>query len=349
MQEILDAQDPRVVEETLRMPLSVFSSLQAVMLERCLLSSSKDVDISEKLAIFLVAVGHGHSNGWLQVRFQRSEKTISNIFDEVLRAMMRLSSDYICLPASDQKLASRIRDDSKYYPYFKDCLGALDGTHIDAYLPGEKRILAYRNRKGRFTQNVLTVCSFDMEFVYVLAGWEGSAEDARVLRDAVWDKGFSVPPGKYYLGDAMYSNSEIVLAPYRGVRYHFNEKALASFKPANHKELFNMRHDSLRNVVDRSVEALKKRFQVLQKPPEYPYETQVELIGALCGLNNFIRQESMEEGVIFEHGPVDIDNDLSKNNSRGAISTSISSAMGEKRDKIAEAMWEEYQTNLQRS
>ena len=33
-------------------------------------------------------------------------------------------------------------------------------------------------------QNVLTAISFNLKFTYVLAGWEGSAHDSRVLNDA---------------------------------------------------------------------------------------------------------------------------------------------------------------------
>ena len=43
----------------------------------------------------------------------------------------------------------------------------------------------YRDRKGNLSQNVLGVCSFDYKFQYVLAGWEGSAADSRVLASAL--------------------------------------------------------------------------------------------------------------------------------------------------------------------
>ena len=43
----------------------------------------------------------------------------------------------------------------------------------------------YRTRKGTISINVLGVCSPDMEFIYVLPGWEGSAHDGRVLRNAI--------------------------------------------------------------------------------------------------------------------------------------------------------------------
>ena len=68
-------------------------------------------------------------------------------------------------------------------PYFKDCIGALDGTHIEAHVSLSEQP-RYRNRKGTLSQNVLAACNFDLSFVYVLPGWEGSAHDGRVLSDA---------------------------------------------------------------------------------------------------------------------------------------------------------------------
>ncbi|KAK4403144.1 hypothetical protein Sango_1055100 [Sesamum angolense] len=51
---------------------------------------------------------------------------------------------------------------------------------------------------------------------YVLSGWEGSAADGRVLRDAVHRPvGVKVPTGNYYLCDNGYGNVEGFLTPYR--------------------------------------------------------------------------------------------------------------------------------------
>ena len=43
----------------------------------------------------------------------------------------------------------------------------------------------YMNRKEEIATNVLGVCKQDMEFIYVLLGWEGLIANGRVLRDAV--------------------------------------------------------------------------------------------------------------------------------------------------------------------
>ena len=38
--------------------------------------------------------------------------------------------------------------------------------------------VAYRNRKGFTSQNVMAVVDFEMKFTYLVAGWEGSSHDA---------------------------------------------------------------------------------------------------------------------------------------------------------------------------
>ena len=54
----------------------------------------------------------------------------------------------------------------------------------------------YRSRKNDIATNALGVCGPDMQFIYVLAGWEGSAADGRILRDALSrPNGLKVPQG----------------------------------------------------------------------------------------------------------------------------------------------------------
>ena len=71
----------------------------------------------------------------------------------------------------------------------------MDGTYIDVLVPNADKP-RYRTRKGRISTNTLAVCDRYMRFVYVLPGWEGSAADSRVLRDAVNRvHGLRVPKG----------------------------------------------------------------------------------------------------------------------------------------------------------
>ena len=63
-------------------------------------------------------------------------------------------------------------------------MGAIDGTYVPANIPVEIQ-WKFRGQKEGTTQNVLAAITFDLKFIYVLAGWEGSAHDSRVLGDAL--------------------------------------------------------------------------------------------------------------------------------------------------------------------
>ncbi|KAG8375095.1 hypothetical protein BUALT_Bualt10G0064700 [Buddleja alternifolia] len=72
----------------------------------------------------------------------------------------------------------------------------------------------YHNRKGGVSVNMLRVVDRNMNFVYMLAGWEGSAADDRVLCDTVNRAiGLNVPSGQYSLVDNGYMNCSGFLAP----------------------------------------------------------------------------------------------------------------------------------------
>jgi hypothetical protein len=55
---------------------------------------------------------------------------------------------------------------------------------------------SFRGRKSHPTQNIMGVVDFDLRFTFVLAGWEGTAHDALILRDALErENGLRVPQG----------------------------------------------------------------------------------------------------------------------------------------------------------
>ncbi|XP_073133851.1 uncharacterized protein [Henckelia pumila] len=121
-------------------------------------------------------------------------------------------------------------------------VGALDGTFIKLTVPAQDRS-RHRSRKGDLCTNVLGACDANLKFLYVLPGWERSASDARVLRDAMSrHNGLKVNINEYYLVDAGYTNGPGFLASFRATRYHLNE--WRGNTPRNYKELFNLRHSS---------------------------------------------------------------------------------------------------------
>jgi hypothetical protein len=264
--------------------------------------------------------------------------------------MLLLHQHTVKLPTIETPLSTQITDNPKRAQYFTDCIGALDGTHIAVHLPASVQP-RYRNRKHYLSQNVLAACNFDMEFTYVLAGWEGSAHDSTVLRDAQYNRGFKTPPKKYWLGDAGYSNSETILVPYRGTRYHLKEQRLAGKKPENSKELFNLRHSSLRNAIERIFGILKRKYHILQSPLEYSIDTQTRVIFACTALHNWVRFSEGDRADIL----LESESTLGKKVQdiqpaivypEGAITSKKMDAF---RDQLAEKMWADYQRYLYNS
>ncbi|XP_059639565.1 protein ALP1-like [Cornus florida] len=259
--------------ENFRMYPKVFRTLTST-LKGIGLKDSKFLAVYEQVAIFLLILSHNQRNRVVAERFQHSTETISRHFHAVLHAICQLGT-HIIAPPDFSVIPNKIRESPRFYPYFKHCVGVIDGTHIPATLPVATQ-LSFRGRKGYTTQNVMAVCDFDMRFTYVLVGWEGSTNDSRILKD------------KYYLVDLGYANKLGYLAPFRGQTYHFQEYR-RSRPPRGREEVFNHRHSSLRNIIERCFGLLKIRFAILKAMPPYKFSTQVLIIMACYTLHNFIR------------------------------------------------------------
>uniref|UniRef100_A0A803N3F7 DDE Tnp4 domain-containing protein n=1 Tax=Chenopodium quinoa TaxID=63459 RepID=A0A803N3F7_CHEQI len=107
-----------------------------------------------------------------------------------------------------------------------NCLGALDGTYINVNVPSQERP-KYRTRKGTIAMNVLGVCAPNMQFIYVLPGWEGSAHDMRVLRNALSRPNrFRVPQEIYAKDKATEDVSESFIDAIEGIDQEIDKQPL---------------------------------------------------------------------------------------------------------------------------
>ncbi|XP_057952457.1 uncharacterized protein LOC131146717 [Malania oleifera] len=291
--EVLNGQNERCLEN-FRMDKHVFYKLCDILQAKGLLRHTNRIKIEEQLAIFLFIIGHNLRTRAVQELFRYSGETISRHFNNVLNAIMAISLDFFQPPGSD--IPPEVLRDPRFYPYFKDCAGAVDGIHIPVMV-GVDEQGPFRNKNGFLSQNVLAACSFDLKFHYVLAGWEGSAADLRVLNSALTRRNkLQVPEGKYYLVSSKYANIPGFIAPYHGVSLsqYLNEFG-GGLHPQDAKELFNHRHSVLQSATDRTFGALKARFPILMSAPPYPLQTQVKLVVAACAIHNYIRREKPDD------------------------------------------------------
>jgi hypothetical protein len=235
--------------------------------------------VEQQVHIFIFIVSQGASNRAAQERFQHTGETISRCFKKVLRAVVALGEDYIRLVELEryEDCVTEISRDAKFYPYFKDCIRAIDGSLIPVAVPAAQEE-KYMCRKGFKAQNVLAAVSFDLCFQYVLVGWEGTAHDGRVLDDAL-ELGFKIPENNY-LADAGYRISPQFLTPYCGVRYHLKEWALGTVRPAAAKCQRTVQpiYAILRCVMPSN--APPGSFKVFNTPIEYDINAQADLVGS---------------------------------------------------------------------
>jgi hypothetical protein len=134
-----------------RMDKDVFLQLLHILTTEGGLEDSEEVCAGEKV-LYLINALCGWTNRMLHERWQHSGSTLSICMYDAIQAFIRCKRIFFTRPEDLSQ------NDPKFYPYFKDCIGALDGTHIpDDAAP-------FRNRKGDLSQNVLGVVNFDMTF-----------------------------------------------------------------------------------------------------------------------------------------------------------------------------------------
>ncbi|KAB2606497.1 hypothetical protein D8674_006214 [Pyrus ussuriensis x Pyrus communis] len=157
---------------------------------------SRKMNATKILGMFLHMLGHGVKNRLAQERFQHSGETVSRYFGAMLDIVCKMAIDIIKpMDLEFRGIPQEIRRDTRYMPYFKDCIGAIDGVHVKASIPPSDQV-PYIGRKGIPTQNVMVACNFDMQFTFACAGWEGTAHDTRVFLSVLRNPNlnFSKPP-----------------------------------------------------------------------------------------------------------------------------------------------------------
>ncbi|KAG5046384.1 hypothetical protein JHK86_015790 [Glycine max] len=168
-----------------RMKKLVFLELCDILETKYNLKKTRNVSIYEQVGLFLYMLSQPGSVRNCEERFQHSGETISRHFHNVLEAVCMFAKDIIKLvDPSFRDTPDEILKDARYRPYFRDCIGVIDDTHIRVCIPSHLQGV-YIGRKGYTTTNVMVVCDFSLCFTFVWAGWEGSAHDTKIFMEAL--------------------------------------------------------------------------------------------------------------------------------------------------------------------
>ena len=118
-----------------------------------------------------------------------------------------------------------------------------------------------------------------------------------------------------------------------------------SNRPKNYRELFNLRHAQVRNVIEQIFGVVKRRFRLLVVAPEYNLTTQAKMVPAICVLHNFIRIHDVDDIPTANDTHIQAEQPLMPimEGLGGDISTAERNRATKLRESIAKAMWESYQ------
>ncbi|XP_059650520.1 uncharacterized protein LOC132296327 [Cornus florida] len=138
-------------------------------------------------------------------------------------------------------------------------------------------------------------------------------------------------------------------APYRGERYHLQEYRGRQIRGPH--ELFNYRHSSLRNMIERCFGILKMRWPIFKLMPPYKLSVQALIVIACCTLHNFIRDEARLDRFFDEYGDENAnlqeeeeeeEVELGGTSQRVNVTHELIQEMSETRDVVANELWDNY-------
>lgn len=228
-------------------------------------NSVRSVTPREKMLIF---IDHARSNGFHRQTAHmswcsRDRSTVSTIINQVALVIAQRQSDFVRLPTQEEEdeIAKGFWDLASRDCKFPGIRLLIDGSHVEIEKPSiaeahNGRPLAYINRKGYCSLNVLVATDDKGKIRYFDSSAPGKVHDSVVLRTSPLadhlERTFNPNRPKYVLGDQGYPCLREVLTPVRDDRV--NDEATRRY---------NRAHKGNRIRVEHHLGRLKKRFPLL--------------------------------------------------------------------------------------
>ncbi|XP_033980511.1 protein ALP1-like [Trematomus bernacchii] len=260
------------------------------------------ISVGTRLMVTLRFLATGESFRSLSYQFRVGVSTIRQFVPETCTAI------YECPDTVEEW--QQVADGFQAQWNFPNCLGALDGKHINIR-PPPRTGSTYYNYKHTFSIVLMALVDSNYKFLYVDVGCNGRISDGGVfggcsLQDALENRTCNIPapaplPASdeavcyHIVADEAFPLKEYLMKPYPNRRLAVEER------------IFNYRLSRARRVVENAFGILANRFRVFLTTINIQDTAKVEaIVLAGCALHNFLRTESCSAymaGVVDQEGP----------------------------------------------
>ncbi|XP_063904411.1 putative nuclease HARBI1 isoform X2 [Zophobas morio] len=195
---------------------------------------------------------------------------------------------------------------------FPNCLGAIDGKHINIKAPPNSGSL-YFNYKQAHSIILMGLADANYKFLYINIGAPGRDSDGGVymncsLSQALENNTLNIPestplPGrKQPIPYVVVADDAFALKPYMLKPFAFKSQSVP-------ERIFNYRLSRARRIIENVFGIASARFRVLRRTMELSPPKVKIIVSAVCVLHNFLMSRKRSSAVYAPLGTFDTDNE----------------------------------------
>ncbi|CAB4034630.1 Hypothetical predicted protein [Paramuricea clavata] len=263
----------------------------------------------ERLCVTMRYLATGDAFSTISMSYRIGETTISKIVRETTDAIweVMVEKDFLRVPVNSQEW-QKISSGFEKRWNFPNCLGCIDGKHVNIQAPARSGSLFF-NYKKTFSIVLLAVCNGNYQFTMVDIGEAGRQSDAGVfsnsnLGHSILKNLLPVPRPRrldstntlypyVFLGDDAFPLRPNLLKPYAATNLEIR------------KLVTNYRISRARRIIENSFGILAARFRVFRRPINAKVESVESITKACVAMHNYLMANKSFDSRYCPQGFVD--------------------------------------------